>query len=207
MPTAGEKKKRERTASADLGQASRTRGAWHRLQILTSHPVFLQAMWATGKQRTQHLTTAEAPQTNLHSAYCIIFMCSLSTPRAAPLLISLPVSLPHSLRLSVLQSRVERQLTLALSQLSQINVIVPRKSLPARCLLFTSRESRSDAICCSLTHNAEGRAKTSANPELHTVLCGTALDVKQQEAGLKSNHVEQSCRDQWVMCVIFRNSI
>lgn len=38
------------------------RGAWQRLQILTSHPVFLQAMWAIGKQRTQHSTcTAEAP--------------------------------------------------------------------------------------------------------------------------------------------------
>lgn len=104
MPTAGEKKNgdRERTASADLGQTSRTEGAWHKLQILTSHPVFLQAMWASSKQRTRHLTCiSEAVQTNLHTAYYIIFKLSLS-------LLTLPVSLPPLLLLAALQSQLSR---------------------------------------------------------------------------------------------------
>lgn len=45
-----------------------------------------------------------------------------------------------------------------------------------------------------LPHNARGRAERLQIRSY--VLHGTALDIKQEGAGLKRRHVEQICRDQ-----------
>lgn len=74
------------------------------------------------------------------------------------------------------------------------------------------QESRSDVVCCcphhcSLPHKGMGKTFTNLKLLLQYVLRGTTLDMKQEEGGLKSHHVEQNCHDQWVMFVIFRNTI
>lgn len=68
-------------------------------------------------------------QTNLHSAYCIRFTwLSLHPWCPLPIISCVFTSLFPAFSPS---EAVENQLTLTLSQLSQINVIVPHKSLPA----------------------------------------------------------------------------
>lgn len=74
------------------------------------------------------------------------------------------------------------------------------------------QESRSDVVCCcphhcSLPHKGMGKTFTNLKPPLQYVRRRTALDMKQEEGGLKSHHVEQNCHDQWVMFVIFRNTL
>lgn len=76
--------------------------------------------------------------------------------------------------------------------------------------LLTSRKAEVTLFAvgprrCSLPHNARGCAKHLQIQSC--VLPGTALDIKQEKGGLKSHLVEQNCHDQWVMFVIFRNTI
>lgn len=112
---------------------------------------------------------------------------------------------------SIPSEAAESQLTLALSQLSQINVFVPHKSMPA-CRLCSPVGKQKwrfffavAPTAAPLPHNARGRAERLQIRSY--VLHGTALDIKQEGAGLKRRHVEQICRDQWVMFVIFRNTM
>lgn len=118
---------------------------------------------------------------------------------------------------SIPSEAAESQLTLALSQLSQINVFVPHKSLPA-CRLCSPAGKQKwrffgfwflffavAPTAVPFPHNARGRAERLQIRSY--VLPGTALDIKQEGAGLKCRHVEQICHDQWVMFVIFRNTL